>query len=222
MLSVQTRDKLYLFYEKYFNNLVVVLIFSISNIFYWLNRFGIGSGDKVTGFLVENILVPREGTLGTIAAVFIGIYFTVFSILGTLKAESTLTMLPKKKFFKLVVFLRNAFLCAFLYLLFSISYASLSESLTGYPKHVLYLFLVVLFCYMFLSALKVGVALFIVFNKDLQSLHTLINEEKQEKEKQKVVFKKMEKYLDDQDEVRARVKAIDMNEIARRKNPPQK
>jgi hypothetical protein len=222
MLSVQKLDQLYGFYEKHFNNIVVLLIFLTSNTFYWLHHFGIGSGEKATQFFAECILTPREGILVTVAAVFIGIYFTVFSILGTVKIESTLAVLPQKKFFKMVTFLRNAFLFAFLYLLFAISYPWLSENLTDYPKHLLYLFLIILFCYMFLSALKVGLALFMVFHTDFKYLHTLIDAEKKEKEKQQVLFQRLEKFLNEQDEIKAHKKAIDMNEIAKRKNPTKK
>jgi uncharacterized membrane protein YozB (DUF420 family) len=219
MNRVEKLDKIYLFYEKHFNNLVVFLIVIGSNLFYWLKQFNIGNGDKVTRYIAESILVPREGILVTVAAVFIGIYFTVFSILGTIKVDSTLAILPKSKFFKLVTFIRNAFLFAFSYLIFTIFYPWLSEKLTGYPKHLLYLFLIILFFYMFLSALKVGLALFVVFRSDLSNLHEKIEIEKKEKEKHNSIFQRLEKFLNEQDQKQSLKKAIDMNEISKRKNP---
>lgn len=218
-MSVEKLDKIYLFYEKHFNNIFVFTIFFSSNSFYWLNHFNIGNGESVTRYFAESILVPREGIMVTVAAVFIGIYFTVFSILGTIKVESTLAVLPKKKFFRLVTFIRNAFLFAFSYLIFTIIYPSLSEKLSGYPKQLLYLALIILFFYMFLSAFKVGLALFVVFKTDLSSLHELIEKEKKHQEKQNAVFRRLDQFLMEQDDRRAYSKAIDMNEISKRKNP---
>jgi hypothetical protein len=219
MEDLQKIDKFYLLYEKHFNNVFVSIIFITSNIFYWLNHYNIGNGEKVTEYLAENILFPREGILVTVAAVFLGIYFTVVSILGTIKVDSTLAILPKNKFFKLVGFIKNAFLFAFSYLLFTVFYTWLSGKLNGYPKHLLYLCLIILFFYMFLSAFKVAIALYLVFKTDFANLHESIEKEKKEKEKQNVIFQKMDKFFTDQDESRALKKAIAMNEAIKRKNP---
>jgi hypothetical protein len=219
MADIHTLDKIYLFYEKHFNNVIALLIFITSNVFYWLNHFNIGNGEKVTEYLAENILFPREGILVTVAAVFIGIYFTVISILGTIKVDSTLAILPKNKFFKLVSFIKNACLFAFSYLLFTVFYTWLSEKLVGYPKHLLYLCLIILFFYMFLSAFKVAISLYLVFKSDFANLHESIEKEKREKEKQNVIFQKMDKFLTEQDEIKSKKKAIDLNEAIKRKNP---
>ncbi|MFZ3577872.1 hypothetical protein [Virgibacillus sp. DJP39] len=219
MDKIKTLDKLYLFYEKYFNNIVVLVVFIGSNIFYWLNHFNIGSGENITTFLAERILAPRESILVTVATVFLGIYFTVFSILGTIKAESTLGTIPKKNFFKLITFIKNAFLFAFSYLFYTIFYPWLAEQLVSYPKQLLNLFLIILFLYMFLSALKVGLALFVVFRKDLSNLHESIEKQKLETKKQREIFLRLENFLNEKDEIKDRNRAIIMNEIAKRKNP---
>jgi hypothetical protein len=220
--QIKIFDKFYLFYEKYLNNIIVLFYFLISNIFYWLQHFGIGHGDRVSKYFATVILVPREGIIVTVAAVFIGIYFTIISILGAIKIDSTLAMLPKAKFFKLVTFIKNAFIFAFSYLIFTVFYAWLSEKLTDYLLHLLYLLLIILFFYMFLSALKVGLALFFVFKTDFRKFHESIEKEKKEKVHQYVILQRLGQFLNEQDGIKAQKKAIDMNEIMKRKNPPKK
>lgn len=219
MDKVKALDKTFDLYERFFNLGISLLVFVVSNVFYWLHNFNVGNGDKVSIFLVDEILVPREGTLATVAAMFIGIYFTVISILGAIKLDSTLAKVTKSKFFKLVTFIRNAFIFAFLYLLFTIFYSWLSEHLNGYPKQLLYLTLIILFMNMFLSALKVAIALYLVFKKDLSNLHISIEEEKEEKKKQKVILSRLEKFLNEQDTTTAMKKAKEMNDIIKLKNP---
>jgi hypothetical protein len=222
MEKIKKLDRIFLFYEKYFNNILILLILVISHAFYLLNHFGIINGERVTEEFARLILVPREGIIVTVAAVFIGIYFTVISILGAIKVDSSLAMLPKAKFFKLVTFIKNAFIFAFSYLIFTVFYTWLSEKLTGYLQHLLYLLLIILFFYMFLSALKVGLSLFFVFKTDFSNLHESIENEKKEKEHQYIILQRLEQFLDDQDDLKAHKKAIDMNEIIKRKNPPKK
>lgn len=219
MDKVKALDKAFNLYERFFNLGISMLVFVVSNSFYWLNIFNKGNGDKVSIFLAEDILAPREGILVTVAAVFIGIYFTVISILGAIKLDSTLAKVTKSKFFKLVTFIRNAFIFAFLYLLFSIFYPWLSAHLSGYPKQLLYLILIILFLNMFLSAFKVGLALFLVFKKDFSNLHVSIEEEKEEKKKQRVILSRLEKFLNEQDTITAMKKAKETNDIIKLKNP---
>lgn len=219
MDKVKALDKAFNLYERFFNLGISILVFGVSNTFYWLHKFNIGNGDNVSIFFAEKILAPREGILVTVAAVFIGIYFTVISILGAIKLDSTLAKLTKSKFFKLVTFIRNAFIFAFLYLLFTIFYPWLSDHLTGYPKQLLYLILIILFLNMFLSVLKVGLALFLVFKRDLSNLHEGIEEEKEEKKKQRIILLRLEKFLNEQDTTSAMKKAKEMNDIIKLRNP---
>jgi hypothetical protein len=219
MDKVKALDTVYYLYEKFLNIVVVAIIFLLSNLFYWLNYFHIGPGDSVTIDFVETILVPREGILVTVAAVFIGIYFTVFSILGSIKVDSTLAKISKNNFNKLVSFLKNAFLCAFSYLLFTILYPWLLVKFNDYPEHLVNLFLIILFLSMFLTALKVGIALIVVFKRDLKNLHESIDKEKQEKNKQDVIFQRLEKFLNEQDDIKSIGNAFNLNEVLKRKNP---
>lgn len=219
MDKVKVLDKAFNLYERFFNFGISILIFGVSNVFYWLHQFKIGKGDNVSNFFAENILVPRESILVTVAAVFIGIYFTVISILGAIKLDSTLAKLNKSKFFKLVTFIRNGFIFAFLYLLFTIFYPWLSDNLNGYPKQLLYLMLIILFLNMFLSALKVALALFLVFKKDFSNLHESIEEEKEEKKKQKIILSRLENFLNEQEKISAMKKAKELNDIIKLRNP---
>jgi hypothetical protein len=220
--KIKKIDKLYLFYERHFNNIIALLIFIVPNVFYWLKHFRIGPGDKITGPFVTDILTPREGIIVTVAAVFIGIYFTVISILGAIKVDSTLALLPKTKFFKLVTFLRNGFIFSLSYLILTVFFPWLSDKLTDYKHYLLYLLLIILFFYMFLTSLKVGLALFLVFKSDFANLHQEIEKEKKETENQAVILKRLEKFLDENDDKKAIKNAIDMNEAIKRKNPPKK
>ena len=68
---------------------------------------------------IGKVLHNLKGSLLSIAAIFIGIYVTVFTLLGSIKVDSVFAYLNENTFKKLVVYIRNAFIasCAYLVLI---------------------------------------------------------------------------------------------------------
>lgn len=141
---------------------------------------------------IGDILTKKEGTLTTLAAVFIGIYFTVFSLLGSIKLESTFALLTQKNFKKLLKFIRNAFIGSFLYLFYSLFSKLISNDWTSYVINL------TLLLYMLLSALRFGIAIYLIFKKDLHQLHQHLESEQRQRKHLNNLYKKLEQFLNEE------------------------
>ncbi|PDY74465.1 MULTISPECIES: hypothetical protein [Bacillus cereus group] len=141
---------------------------------------------------IGDILTKKEGTLTTLAAVFIGIYFTVFSLLGSIKLESTFALLTQKNFKKLLKFIRNAFIGSFLYLFYSLFSKLISNDWTSYVINL------TLLLYMLLSALRFGIAIYLIFKKDLHQLHQHLENEQRQRKHLNNLYKKLEQFLNEE------------------------
>ena len=112
---------------------------------------------------LTNELKDRDSTLISLASIFIGVYFTAFTLLTTISYKSTISHLNKAKFSNLINYIRNAFIAAFSYIIFSLVFPlfdviSWSFSLVVVP----------LLIYIFLSALRFGWLIYLILIRDLQ------------------------------------------------------
>jgi hypothetical protein len=127
-------------------------------------------------FLINDLseaLIESDGTLITLAAIFIGIYFTAFTLLATLSVKSALSRLEREQFTKLLRYIRNAFLA------WSFSVISL-----------------LLLTYMLLSALRFGLLIYIILNRDIGFYLNNVQKVEQEQARLDRILHDLEKYLE--------------------------
>jgi hypothetical protein len=146
------------------------------------------------GLLIDKlypIIESKDGTLITIAAVFIGIYFTIFSLLSSVKRESTYGILDQENFEYLLKYIFFAFLGSFGYLVFSIFFYYFSS---GYYYQVISLLLLI---YMFLSALRLGTIIFITYWNDIKNFRENFEKDQEEYIKSQNLQKRINAFLDE-------------------------
>lgn len=189
------KDKVYLFLEQHIIKIVVVstlLLLTVNKLLlektysYGWNKF-----DIYFTCTLKNTLHNLDGTLITIAAVFIGIYFTIFTLLSSIKIESTFSILTKANFNNLLVYIRNAFIGSFTYLLFSLFAGGINND------WVYTIIALSLLLYMLLSALRFGVIIYLIFNRDVKKYYDELEKEKAEKIKIDNLYKRLDIFLDD-------------------------
>lgn len=193
-----SRDKTMDFLERYsiltlITFVTLILIINKLLLIFTKNMGWLSLDSFIVGPL-KSTLQGKDGTLITIAAVFIGIYFTVFSLLSSIRIESTFAILTVKNFDKLLRFIKNAFIGSFIYLFFSL----ISPTLQG--EWMLAVITIILLLYMLLSALRFGIIIYYIFKNDVRKFHKNLEVEKKEKQRQEILLHRLEKFLDKQEE----------------------
>jgi hypothetical protein len=191
------------FFKRFDNKIKVIedksIIFILTFFLFFIfgNKFLVNNNIKFAlnnfdAFLMNELgsqLSAKEGVLITVAAVFIGIYFTVFSLLGSIKIESTFVILTEENFRRLLIYIRNAFLGSLVYLFYSL-FANLVTNIWLYTVISLILLL-----YMVLSALRFGLIIYSIFTKDLNKFHKHTRDIANEKKKIDNLNKRLEAFL---------------------------
>lgn len=134
-------------------------------------------------------LYDKGGILITVSAVFIGIYFTIFSLLGNIREDSSINLLSENHFKKLLNYIFLAFLSSFGYLLLSLFIQRDNEVL------FIRITLLILLTYMFYSAFRFGIIMFYSYRKDFQNYKLRIKKQKQEELELRNSIKKIEKFI---------------------------
>lgn len=201
-------DKKFQRVEDYTITIIIstILVFSIVNkiLIYFNVKFASYGFDK---YLVDlkKILVSKDGTLITVAAVFIGIYFTVFSLLSSIKIESTFAILTEDNFKRLLKFIRNAFIGSFIYLFYSLFSGLLIN------EWVSSIVTIALLLYMLLSALRFGAIIYSIFSNDLKKFHEQLEKDQREKERLLNLNKRLEAFLAQQELAQNASKSLDVS-----------
>lgn len=196
MLNTQKsdeNDKILNFFESWFI-VIVITTFILLTLLNSLFEYHIAYQNfiKIT---IGEVLYNLKSSLLSIATIFIGIYVTVFTILGSIRVDSVFAYLNENTFKKLITYIRNAFIASFSYLVLIISLEIVYGNYTDVD-----LWIIVLNCaivmYMFLTALRFGIILYISFSKDLDNLQNNIQKHRQEKRKIEELQYKVEVFLD--------------------------
>ena len=192
-------DSFILFLEKHGIKILLIpflVIFIVNKIFIINeNQFRNEILDEFFLNSLRNTLILQDGTLITLAAVFIGIYFTVFTLLSSLKIDSTFSILTESNFYRLIKYIRNAFIGSFLYLLYSLfSPLFTNEWISTFIS-------IALLLYMLLSALRFGFIIYNIFTNDVKKYYKQIEEEKIKINNKDKLDKKLEIYLDRQQKI---------------------
>lgn len=208
------------FYVKNCIFIVLLVIFIIAVFCYVSDMINFYSFDKINKSIVDGFLIDREGIFVSIASIFIGIYFTIFTLLLSVKQESKIIKMGLKTYRELLVFIKHAFIGSFFYLIYVIFYP-LTKWIQniGIFKFIFEVFLAELLVYMLLSAIRVGVAYFIIFKSDLEHVTKSIDKETEEKEYRDEVTSQLKRFLDEVEREKSIEMAKKENEKSKAKNP---
>jgi hypothetical protein len=163
--------------------------------------FGVGIGVIIEPFKDENSLnifiKNKEGTLTTISAVFIGIYFTIYTILGTVRLESSFALIDKESFDKLRSFLKTAFVSSFSFLFIVLFLPVFNFNIpTPYIYQVIFFALI----FMLLTAFRLSFVLYYIFEHDFSTMHSKLAIEEEERRKNNEILFRLSDFLDDYQE----------------------
>lgn len=191
-------DPIFLFFEKKFIFWVIIVLlisaivlktltlFPLGKIDYYINHIDIIISNKLPKWFIS-----RDSTLITLSAIFIGIYFTTFTLMATISSKSSFSLLKTQQFKDLIIYIRNAFGASFLYLVVSLVLPIFSK--TEWIFSVISLLLLV---YMLLSAFRFGALIYMILERDVNQYLQDIETEKALKIKQDNIFKELEIFLD--------------------------
>lgn len=188
------KDVFFYFIESWLISLILLFFisYSLASNFFDYNDFYQRFIETTMGLALHNL----KSSLLSIAAIFIGIYVTVFTLLGSIKVDSIFAYLNEYTFKKLIKFIRNAFIAAFGYLILIMI---LEIIYTDYKEIPFWLILLnaSIVIYMFLTALRFGVILYISFSKDLGDIQKNILKHREEKRKLKELQYRLENFLNE-------------------------
>jgi hypothetical protein len=160
--------------------------------------FGVGIGVLVEPFKGDNSLYNfikhKEGTLTTISAIFIGIYFTIYTILGTVRLESSFALIDKESFDKLRAFLKTAFVSSFSFL-FIVLFLPIFNFNMPIPYIYQAIFLALIL--MLLTAFRLSFVLYHIFEHDFSTMHSKLTIEEDERRKNNEILFRLSDFLDD-------------------------
>lgn len=190
-------NKLIPFFEKWSISLFITLIFLafLINKAFLANTRNIGY-KFIDNFLTNELyfsLLKNESTLITIASVFIGIYFTILTLLSSINPKSTFSLLTKNNYKNLVKYIRNAFFGSFIFLFFLLFSSLLSI------EWIVSLGYLLLLLYVLLSALRFAVLIYLILQRDIDKYHDYLKEEEQEKKHREKIYSRLEFFLDSED-----------------------
>lgn len=214
-------DKLIRFLE---DNLIVLVIFVlffplIAN-HVLLVSFGYGYPFVHELFIkMFKSFLEREGVLITISAVFIGIFFTVFSILGSIKLESSFATLTQSNFSRLIKFIFFSLLSSFCYLFFSLVVPTIIKIYEPLTDSIAFISLILL-THMLLAALRFGIMIFLIFKHDIEKLYSNLDKEKKAQREHQIIMNKLDIFLSEQEKMRNVSQAQIMQDLlkARKEN----
>lgn len=141
---------------------------------------------------------PNIGTITTIASIFVGIYVTVLTVLGGIKANSIMALLSNNDLKKVVHYILTGLAGSFIVVFYSFFAITIKHE---FLRDFIFFYLVI---YMILTALRLGLNLAIIYKHDLGRLSENLEQEKKDAEKHKLIMNSLEKYLLEKDAERIR------------------
>jgi hypothetical protein len=203
---LQRLDKTISIFESYFLKIitisVLITLITISKFF---------SDEIPLKNFLAYFLENKESTFINISAIFIGMYFALFTIFGSVKRDSIISTLPDKDLTKLIRFLRNALIGSFIYLFLTLFFVKNYESTWQYFNIVLFTSLI----YMLLSALRFGVYIYFIVKDDIDRVADDHKELAEKEDRQQEIMVKLENFLNDYDNLAQQDKNEELRKIIR-------
>lgn len=208
------------FYLTYCIRIILIFTTITACLSYMLDYLQIFNFDKVNILIIDNLLINREGILISVASIFIGIYFGIFTILLSIKSNSKIVTMGIKTFKELIQYIKHAFIGSFIYIIYAIIYPLISIlGKEGVIKFSYELLLGLLVVYMLLSAMRVGIAFILIFKSDLETFFSSYEIDQIQTEEYKGIIYKLKSFLDAYEQIEARKKTNALNDINKIKNP---
>ncbi|MBU8655585.1 hypothetical protein [Bacillus pumilus] len=181
-------DRLVKFLEKWG---IIIILFIVTLIL----LFSLYFQRDLTLNIFEFFLNEKEGAFLTIAGIFIGIYFAIFSFFIGIKPDSVMADLDDEDILTLVRFLRQSFVGSFAYIFLTLLNFPF---LTGVFKICYYFILIDTLLYMLLSALKVGIYMYITFKRDVVNLKDNVENAREDSYKIRRMLNHFEDFLENE------------------------
>ncbi|PRO42061.1 hypothetical protein [Bacillus sp. LLTC93] len=181
-------DRLVKFLEKWG---IIILLFIVTLSLFCLLYFQ----RDLTLDTFEFFLNEKEGAFLTIAGIFIGIYFAIFSFFIGIKPDSVMADLDDEDILTLVRYLRQSFVGSFAYIFLTLLNFPF---LTGVSKICYYFILIVSLLYMLLSALKVGIYMYLTFKEDVVNLKDNVENAREDSYKLQRMLNLFEDFLEEE------------------------
>ncbi|PAF35579.1 hypothetical protein CHH58_16115 [Terribacillus saccharophilus] len=194
--------------EKFLAWLLVILFSATWTVsLFWDTSF-IGKFHEYTNETWMPEILSKDSAIVTIATVFIGIYFTIYTLLGSTQSDSAVAVLTEKNFGTLLKILGNAFVSSFLYVFLSLFSSTLYKHFEDITSFVV----INLLIFLLSSALQFGIVIYYIFKADLKNVKNRITEqEKKDKEMDKLRVE-LQIFLRKQKEKEAKERAEKMSQ----------
>jgi hypothetical protein len=162
------------------------------------NNYGFLSLEKSLYHGYDVIIEPNIGTITTIASIFVGIYITVLSVLGSIKANSVIALLSDANLKLIIKFIITGLIASFIVVFYSFFAVIIPFQ---FIKSFVFFLLII---YMLLTSLRLGINLSIIYSVDLNKLSENLEKEKEDAERHARIMLRLERYLDDREAERLR------------------
>ncbi|MGG0666721.1 hypothetical protein ABE042_21835 [Viridibacillus arvi] len=176
-------------------NVIFIFLFILTNLSSSIEKYlGPVFRDFLPSFLKEN-----GSNLISLSAIFIGIYFTVFTLIITLNFNSSIAKLSQMNFKTLITFIRNAFIVTFAYVIFLLVIIGNGldepEKVT-FSIQIINLLNCLFVIYIIMSAFRVALLLYAAYSVDLKNLHKLKTETQQKQNQLDNFISEVQNYMD--------------------------
>lgn len=141
--------------------------------------------DTILNGYITDFLVINSSNLISLSAIFIGIYFTIFTLISTLNLNSSIAKLADKYFKMIITYIRNAFLFTFIYVIYLLLVNQINHLLTtetNFYISCLNLLNFLFFIYILLASIRIATLLYAAFNVDITNLKSVKDNAKKEQE----------------------------------------
>lgn len=188
------------FIEDKFPSTIIIGYLSLNIAFFFFSNFTtilpVKYWDSYCQVII-NFFTNNNSILITIGSILIGIYFTVFSILGSLNINSTFAMISRENFLKLIKFILHSFISSVFFIIFMLIIYALPTSILAYYLIVL---LFPLLIYIFCSSIRLGIYLFLIYRQEIDTLHKKLEEEELKHDELDDVVQRLKVFLNDYEE----------------------
>lgn len=188
---------------KYSVRIITIIIIIVSTLMYLIDVFTSANFDIVNEIIIQKFLIQREGILVSIAAIFIGIHFGLFTLILSLKNNSKIAEFDYNTFKEIVHFIICAFFSTILYLIYALIYPLIIEYIPddtiGLFRFISELILATLFTYMTLTALQVALSYILIFKEDIKDIYSGFENDKVKKNEHDKILQDLKVFLREED-----------------------
>lgn len=178
-------DRIFSIIEKYTVIFVTVVSFVLIVIY---------SDTNFIQLLFDFLLVEKEGTIVNIASIFIGIYFSMFGILGAIRTDSILANVSTNTLSNLIKYLYSALFSSFIYVPITLLISNHFTDSIWYSKFEIFLLTLIIF--MFSSSARLIIFMCIIVAKDFSKITDRIENDRRNENKLNNTIVKLDNYLE--------------------------